>query len=110
MARRPIKRAAVVQTEGLYGRLAEAEERRRRQWDANIDRSHHDGAPYPRQRILDSFRAGRTVNIPRGELPDTADPGGGPAHWWQRAIVHPDDRVSCNDDDGARLWLEENGL
>jgi hypothetical protein len=115
-----------AQHSGLYGFLREHFEQDCREWQANATRSHWDDAPYPRQRILDDLRAGRTVNVPTHSLPRSALSGAptqpGPTVQYgprrgslgviypERAIVRPDDTVTFTDDDGAALFIAENGL
>jgi hypothetical protein len=78
--------------------------------------------PYPRQRHLDDFEAGRSVNVQGGEIwgwnavhdgaPATPRPVGDGISG-ARFIVSPDDSF-VQDRDGANaamaLWLAENGL
>lgn len=107
-----------VHTDGLYARLAEAEEEQCREWETNVSSTHAPGAPYPRQRILDDLRARRTVNVPRVDLPRAAQNAargrtsrmGETTTLPARAIITPTDRVTFLDDNWAELWLEENGL
>lgn len=91
---------------GVYASLRELYESEAKEWVANRSRAHHDGAPFPCQRILDGLRAGRAVNVPAGVLREPARSNA------PRAIVGPDDTVTFDDDRGAaiRLWLEENDL
>jgi len=102
-----VARAAAA-TSGVYAFLADQEQAGWRTWEANVSRTHADGAPYPRQRILDGLRAGQTVNVPgsamRGLGRDRSGrrPGG-------RAIVSPDDTIMFAADD-MQLWLDENDL
>src|SRR6478672_401525 len=103
------------QHSGLYGFLREHFEQDCREWQANVTRSHWDDAPYPRQRILDDLRAGRTVNVPAHSLPKWAPRG--PVHmvgtvkvFPERAIVRPDDTITFTDEDWAALFIEEHGL
>jgi len=115
-----------AQHSGVYGFLRQHYEEDLREWQANVSRSHRDGAPYPQRRILDDLRAGRTVNVPTYSLPRSALSGaptrpgptvqygprrGSPAVIYpERAIVRPDDVITFSDDDWARLWLEENAV
>jgi hypothetical protein len=111
--------AKAVRAGGLYQALAAQEEEslRARMGAPGLSRGR-DEREYPRGRILDALRAGRTVNVPSGSLPDWARVGipsrrgrlGLAVIHPQRAIVGPDDTVTWSDDDWARLWLEENDL
>jgi hypothetical protein len=99
-----------VNTSGVYAFLASQEEAEFRTWQANVSRTHADGAPYPRRRILDNLRAGRTVNVPAYSLPKWAKQSSAAGPIPQRAIVRPNDTTTFTDDDAMRLWLEENDL
>ena len=98
--------AVKAQHSGLYGFLRDYYEKDLLDWQANVGRSHWDGAPFPRQRILDGLRAGRTVNVPTWSLSDHSR-AGAPE---QRAVVRPDDTITFSDENWAALWLEENDL
>jgi hypothetical protein len=119
-------RAMRAQYSGTYGCVRDYWEKDFARWEANVSRSHHAGAPYPPQRILDDLRAGRTVNVPTYSLPRSVLSGAptrpGPTVQYgplrgspgviypQRAIVRPDDVITFNDENCAQLWLEENDI
>jgi hypothetical protein len=115
-----------VDSTGAYAHLIRYYEADSREWVENRSQTHTADAPYPRQRIFDDLRAGRTVNVPLSALPRSVTAGapsrpGPPAQYGSRrgtptailpsrAIVTSGDGITYNDDDWARLWLEENGL
>jgi hypothetical protein len=115
-----------VDSTGAYAHLVRYCEADSRQWADNRSQAHAADAPYPRQRILDALNAHRPVNVPTYALPGSVTAGapsrpGPPAQYGSRrgtptailpsrAIVTPGDGITYNDDDWARLWLEENGL
>ncbi|WP_145013441.1 hypothetical protein [Mycobacterium marseillense] len=107
-----------VDNAGVYAHLHRYFEADLQQWQQNLASSHPSGAAFPRQRILDDLRAGRTVNVPTHALPQPARQGMPPRRGRHglaeirpaRAMVTPDDRITCSDDDWGRLWIEENGL
>lgn len=103
---------------GVYAHLLRYYERDHDDWVANVTQSHHDHAPFPRQRILDGLRAGEPVNVPADVLP-RAVRAGAPTRKGRlglatitpaRAIVSADDSIRWSDDNVARLWLEENDI
>ena len=104
-----------ARSSGVYGFLRQYFEQDLRGWVANVGRSHWDDAPFPRQRILDDLRAGRTVNVPAHSLPKWAPRG--PVHmvgtvkvFPARSIVRPEDAITSSDEDWAALFIEEHGL
>jgi hypothetical protein len=108
-----------VQTDGLYRELAARAEKDLVDWLNPGWQTGRRECDYPRRRILEALRAGRTVNVPAGSLPAWALVGcpARPGHHPkspvirpQRAIVSPDDTIVWSDDDWARLFLEENDL
>jgi hypothetical protein len=115
-----------VTTAGVYAHLRHYFEDDLQTWERNGSWVHATVSPFPRQRILDDLRAGRTVNVPTYALPRSAfegapsRPGPPVVHGLrrgqlsvrhpERAIVTPDDRITFTNDDWARLFLEECGL
>jgi hypothetical protein len=115
-----------VDAAGVYAQLRRYFEDDLQVWVANKSHGHADGAPFPRQRILDDLRAGRTVNVPTFALPRSAMEGAplrpgppivhGPRRGQpsvihpERAIVTTDGRITFSDVHAMKLWLEENGL
>jgi hypothetical protein len=65
----------------------------------------HSACRYPLQRVLEALRAGEATDVQPWMVPPTAL-GGEPGV----PIVHPDDTVTFDVDNGPRLWLEYNGL
>jgi hypothetical protein len=116
----------VGSTTDVYSHLLRYFEADLLDWVANANQAHATGARFPRQRILDDLRGGRTVNVPAYALPPSAfacapsRPGAPIVHgprrgqptriYPGRAIVTPDDQVKFTDDDWARLFLDENNL
>jgi hypothetical protein len=75
----------------------------------SVDPAEH---PYEMQSVLDALRAGESVDVPAWAVPRRVRPERCTDRveaTWYRAVVHPDDRVTLEPDDGSR-WLEVNGL
>lgn len=113
-----------VNTDGIYHSVRQYLECDLAAWEANGAMAHRQGAPYPRQRILDDLRAARAVNVPTYSLPPSGLIGAptrpgptvlrGPRRgcpqptYPARAIVRPNDTITYTDDNWPALWLEEN--
>ena len=106
----PVVRGGAAPRGGSYAaarRAVEEDARRHAQRVAGWPASEH---PYPLQRVLDALRAGEATDVPTWAVPPTAAHSGDTAKNLYAAIVHPDDTVTFEVDDGALLWLEHNGL
>jgi hypothetical protein len=93
-----------ISSSGLYGWLLSREEEAARTGYAKDGFKVYRHSP----ERLDELRAGRPINIRASDLPKWARVGM-ECHWWDRAVVGPDDTVRFEVDDGH--WaLQEMGL
>jgi hypothetical protein len=93
-----------ISSSGLYGWLLSREEEAARTGFVKDGFKVYRHSP---DRLAE-LQAGRPINIRASDLPKWATVGM-ECHWWDRAVVGPDDVVRFEVDDG-HSFLDEHGL